>query len=197
MVQRIESININEIIKDALIKSSNTLPTNKKTTVCVFPSINPNAVSGVVARAGKIIIRYNIYYNEELLQTVTAHEYHHSFWTEKHLTKNSPQTILSNMIFEGKAVMFEKLLYPDSASTTKVNYSYNNAHWSKIEPDLYKNDSNRSHEILFGGENPPANYGYSEGFKMVKSYLDSHPKCNTGRMDSIECQGNISGRQLC
>jgi hypothetical protein len=40
---------------------------------------------------------------------------------------------------EGKAVMFEKLAYPDY-SLTKVNYSINKDYWGKIEQDLDKVD---------------------------------------------------------
>ncbi|WP_164670804.1 DUF2268 domain-containing putative Zn-dependent protease [Virgibacillus doumboii] len=178
---------MNGLIRDALIESSNLLPTDEKTTVCVFPSTDPNAVSGVTAGAGKIIILYNTFYTDELLQTVIAHEYHHSVWTEKHLT-DSPQTILSSLVFEGKAVMFEKLVYPDSTYTTTVNYSYNNDYWSKIEPDLNKTDGKRTSEILFGGDNLPSGYGYSEGFKMVKSYLELHPNLSPEEWTGISAK---------
>lgn len=47
--------------------------------------------------------------------------------------------------------------------------------WSKVEPDLNKYDLNRTSEILHGGKGLPKGYGYIEGYKMVKSYLDLHP----------------------
>ena len=37
-------------------------------------------------------------------------------------------------------------------------------------------DSRRINEMKFGGSNGlPTSYGYSEGYKMVRSYLNLHP----------------------
>jgi uncharacterized protein YjaZ len=102
-----------------------------------------------------------------------AHEYHHSVWAEKYLSNHSG-SVLDNLIFEGKAVMFEKTVYP-ILDYTPVDLAYNKDLWSKIEPDLNNQDLNRSLEILFGGKDLPWLYGYSEGYKMVKSYLDLNP----------------------
>ncbi|MGE6515958.1 DUF2268 domain-containing putative Zn-dependent protease [Lysinibacillus sphaericus] len=44
-----------------------------------------------------------------------------------------------------------------------------------FEPDLNKYDLNRTLEILHGGKGLPKAYGYSEGYKMIKSYLDLNP----------------------
>ncbi|WP_445480690.1 DUF2268 domain-containing putative Zn-dependent protease [Lysinibacillus irui] len=38
-----------------------------------------------------------------------------------------------------------------------------------------KNNLNRALEIIKGGNSLPHSYGYSEGYKIVKSYLDLHP----------------------
>lgn len=81
---------------------------------------------------------------------------------------------MDNIVFEGKAVMFEKTVYPDYGYTAK-NVTYNKELWSKVEPELHKYDSNSTSDILYGGKGLPKNYGYSEGYKMVKSYLDLHP----------------------
>ncbi len=35
--------------------------------------------------------------------------------------------------------------------------------------------NNYKGEIILGGNGLPNRYGYSEGYKMVKSYLDLHP----------------------
>jgi uncharacterized protein YjaZ len=102
-----------------------------------------------------------------------AHEYHHSVWAEKYLSNHSG-SVLDNLIFEGKAVMFEKTVYP-ILDYTPVDLAYNKDLWSKIEPDLNNQDLNRSLEILFGGKDLPRLYGYSEGYKMIKSYLDLNP----------------------
>lgn len=70
--------------------------------------------------------------------------------------------------------MFEKTVYPD-IEITQMDFTYNNKFWSKIEPDLNSKDINRSLEILYGGNGLPLFYGYSEGYKMIKSYLDLYP----------------------
>ncbi|MFJ8511430.1 DUF2268 domain-containing putative Zn-dependent protease [Lysinibacillus xylanilyticus] len=161
------------IIKEALLKSSDLIPSEIETTACVFPATNTN-IQMITVGAGKIIVLYSKYYTEDVLRSSMAHEYHHSVWTEKYL-RNAPKfTVLDNLIFEGKAFMFEKLVYPDS-DYAPIYSTFNKYYWSKIVLDLEKYDFNRSYEIILGGNGLPRRYGYSEGYKMVKSYLDLHP----------------------
>lgn len=171
--EQIDEEKTNAAIKEALLKSSDLLPSKKETTVCVFPTESDNSAVMVTAGAGKIIVLYNKYYTDEKIRAGIAHEYHHSVWTEKHLQKDMSFTVLDNLIFEGKAVMFEKLVYPDLI-LTPVNPSYNKNYWSKVEEDLEKYDGKRSLEIIMGGKELPKLYGYSEGYKMVKTYLELH-----------------------
>lgn len=173
--ERIENSQYIESIKEALFKSSDLLPADKETNVCIFPNISKTNSGAVTVGSGKINILYSQNYTEDFLKTVTAHEYHHSVWTEKYLRSGNQQTVLDNLIFEGKAVMFEKVVYPDIQGT-RINEEYNKKYWTQIEGDLYSNDFNRSMEILFGGNGLPQSYGYSEGYKMVKSYIDYHPE---------------------
>lgn len=174
IIQKIEKKDTNKIIKEALEKSASYLPSEKETTVCVFPAANTNYTM-VNAGTGKIIVLYGLYYTEETLKSGIAHEYYHSVWTEKHFRKNVSFSVLDNQIFEGKAVMFEKLVYPEHVFTP-INMNDEIESWSKIEADLGKYDFNRSHEIIIGGKDLPPLYGYSEGYKMVKAYLDLNPK---------------------
>lgn len=174
IIEQIDVEQMNNLIEESLIKSSDLLPTEKETTVCVIPSSNKN-MKMVTVGAGKILVLYNWDYTEETIRAGVAHEYHHSVWTEKHLAENNSFTVLDNLIFEGKAVMFEKIVYPD-LNLTPVDLTYDKDYWSKIEPDLEKYDFNRSIEILMGGYELPWLYGYSEGYKMVKSYLDMYPE---------------------
>ncbi|WP_409368461.1 DUF2268 domain-containing putative Zn-dependent protease [Lysinibacillus sp. 38-6] len=171
--EKIDREETENIIKEALLKSSDLLPSGKETTACVFPATNTNILMTTVG-AGKIIVLYNKYYNEDVLRSSMAHEYHHSVWTEKYLRNAPPFTVLDHLIFEGKAFMFEKLVYPN-IDATPVYSTFNNYYWSKIVLDLEKYDFNRAYEIILGGNGLPNRYGYSEGYKMVKSYLDLHP----------------------
>lgn len=163
---------INELILNSLLKSAELLPSQNDIAVCVFPSSSEN-IPMLTVGAGKIIIPYG-YSSDEKIKVGVAHEYHHSVWAEKYLSTDSV-SVIDNLIFEGKAVMFEKTVYPNSYATTPVDLAYNKELWSKIEPDLYKQDLNRSLEIIVGGKDFPWLYGYSEGYKMIKSYLDINP----------------------
>ncbi|RDW14965.1 Zn-dependent protease [Oceanobacillus chungangensis] len=175
LIEDIETENINEAIIDALNKSSKLLSTEIETTVCVFPTVEEDVPAMVNVGSGKIIALYNEFYSEEEFKASIAHEYHHSVWTEKFFQPEDTSTVLDNLVFEGKAVVFERLVYPESSYTIPIYPSYILVFWEMIEPDLYKEDLERSLEILIGSGNLPYLYGYSEGYKMVKSYLDKNP----------------------
>lgn len=164
----------NKVIKEALILSSDLLPAKKKTTVCIFPNTGNIRSSMITVGSGKIIVLYNQFYTNEMIKGGIAHEYHHSVWTEKHLRGQKSVTVLDNLIFEGKAVMFEKVAYPD-ITFTPVDPTSNKEYWDKVEPDLAKMDLDRSLQIIMGGNNLPFLYGYSEGYKMVNAYLEKYP----------------------
>lgn len=174
VLNEIDEEKTNVAIKDALLKSSDFLPSEEETAVCVFPSHPGNENTMVAAGAGKIIVFYNEFYTEDMIRAGIAHEYHHSIWTEQHLEKYISFSVLDNLIFEGKAVMFEKLVYPN-ITFSQVDPSFNKTFWAKVEGDLDTYDLNRSLEILMGGQALPRHYGYSEGYKMVDSYLKLHP----------------------
>ncbi|WP_223703362.1 DUF2268 domain-containing putative Zn-dependent protease [Sutcliffiella deserti] len=173
VIKKIDFTTTNEAIKDALITSSNLLPTESETTVCVFPT-NDSTNLMFTAGAGKIIVLYNRNYSSDIIKAGVAHEYHHSVWSEKHYNNDS-FTVLDNLVFEGKAVMFEKTAYPN-INLTQVDETFNNDQWAKISGDLSNTDQNRAQTILRGSkEGFPKHYGYSEGYKMVKAYLDANP----------------------
>lgn len=164
---------INQAIQESLLKSADLLPSQSDVAVCVFPSATNNRIPFAVG-AGKIIIPYSLGGSDEYLKGTIAHEYHHSVWAEKHTNKVKTFSILDNIVFEGKAVLFQKSVFPD-IHLISVDLTYNKELWSQIEPDLNKSNLKRSLEIVHGGKELPYNYGYSEGYKMVKSYLDLHP----------------------
>ncbi|WP_286922966.1 MULTISPECIES: DUF2268 domain-containing putative Zn-dependent protease [Lysinibacillus] len=165
---------INQLIQESLLKSADLLPSQSDVAVCVFPSSNNNMTPFTVG-AGKIIIPLNLNVLDDSIKVTVAHEYHHSVWAEKYFSNNNWASVLDNIVFEGKAVMFEKSVYPDYYGYNPMDFTYNKELWSKVEPDLNKYDLNRTSEILHGGKGLPKGYGYIEGYKMVKSYLDLHP----------------------
>ncbi|WP_240794189.1 DUF2268 domain-containing putative Zn-dependent protease [Bacillus sp. BHET2] len=186
VIDQIDRQKTDELIKESLIKSSDLLPSGIETTVCVLPSKNKHT-DMITVGAGKINVLYNPLYTEDTLRAGVAHEYHHSISAEKHVRKKTNPTVLDNIIFEGKAVMFEKTVYPD-IEFTKIDQSYNKENWAKIEPDLSKVDFNRSLEILMGGNDLPWIYGYSEGYKMVRSYVEENPGVGPAEWTGISAQ---------
>ncbi|WP_155594047.1 DUF2268 domain-containing putative Zn-dependent protease [Lysinibacillus cavernae] len=164
---------INQLIQESLLKSADLLPSQSDVAVCVFPSYANNRTPFAVG-AGKIILPLNLNVLDDSLKLTVAHEYHHSVWAEKYASKYDGASVLDNIVFEGKAVMFEESVYPD-IGYIPMDLNYNKVLWSKVEPDLNKYDSNRTSEVLYGGKGLPKNYGYSEGYKMIRSYLDLNP----------------------
>ncbi|MFS0688800.1 DUF2268 domain-containing putative Zn-dependent protease [Sporosarcina sp. 179-K 8C2 HS] len=169
---------LNEVFEESLVKSSDILPSDKKTTVCVFPE-NKRTPSEMltIVETGNIIVFHSK--PDLLYKAGMAHEYHHSVWVGKHYNENAYLTGLDYLILEGQAVMFETVVYPNLNSSYLVNDErFNKEHWSKIEPYL---DSVATPEIIDemiqGSSNGlPNYYGYSEGYKMIRSYLSLHPE---------------------
>ncbi|WP_236686914.1 DUF2268 domain-containing putative Zn-dependent protease [Ornithinibacillus contaminans] len=186
LIENIDIDSVNKFIKDSLIKSSNLLPSKGETTVCVFPTLEEGN-SMVTVGAGKIIALYQEGYTEDIIKTTIAHEYHHSVWTEKFLQRQNGVTLLDNLIFEGKAVMFENLVYPGKSIISILPY-YSSSQWEKFKPLLHKQDLELSVEILNGGGELPLNYGYQVGYKMVKSYLDLHPDLTPAEWIGIDAE---------
>lgn len=173
--KQIESMNkdyINELFEESLVKSSDILPSDNKTTVCVFPENASFPSDMATFGSGKILVFFNGFY--DYYKSAMSHEYHHSVWTERHFTKDYFMTVLDQLLMEGQAVMFETLVYPDSNSTDYVvDESFNKEYWSRIETHF---ESSATVEFLIGGTNGlPDYYGYSEGYKMIRSYLNLHP----------------------
>ncbi|WP_194841223.1 DUF2268 domain-containing putative Zn-dependent protease [Sporosarcina cascadiensis] len=158
------------------MKSSSILPADEKTAVCIFPE-NENFPSDMATiGAGKIIVHYERF--DHYFKPGMAHEYHHSVWLGKHLAEKEFLTGLDHVVLEGEAVMFETLVYPNlNHMHALLDESFNSDHWSKLEPYL---DSVAGEEILemkIGGANGlPTSYDYSEGYKIVRSYLELHPE---------------------
>jgi len=167
---------LNEVFEESLVKSSDILSSDKKTTVCIFPKNEKAPSDMMTVGSGKIIVFYNKF--DKTYKSGMSHEYHHSVWMRKHYTENNYSlTGLDRFIVEGQALMFETLVYPQLNSTYYfVDERFNEEYWSKIEPYLESVAVPVIDEMLMGGSNGiPNAYGYSEGYKMVRSYLNLHP----------------------
>lgn len=185
--QQLSKHNINELIQESLLKSSTILPGEKPVNICVFPALSPR-FQMLTAGTGKIIVPYSFSLTDDMIRVGIAHEYHHHIWAEKYLTPETTFRILDNVVFEGKAVMFEKLIYPDIESTF-IYPEYNKKYWSRTEPYLKGTNYDMQSKILYGnGTEYPNAYGYSEGYKMVRSYLDLHPETSPAQWTALSAE---------
>ncbi|WP_144510090.1 DUF2268 domain-containing putative Zn-dependent protease [Bacillus sp. FJAT-22090] len=180
-IESLDKEHMTKLIEESLVKSSDILSSDKKTTVCVFPDIERFPSDMMTLGTGKMTVLLsdlNNYFELSELDNFTkagiSHEYHHSVWTEMHYSKDYFFTVLDNIIMEGSAIMFETLMYPDTNSTEYVlDESFNKEYWRQIE--TYLESSGTNEFILGGSKGLPDYYGYSEGYKMIRSYLNLHP----------------------
>lgn len=180
-IESLDKEHMNKLIEDSLVKSSDILSLDNITTVCVFPENEKFSSDMYTLGTGKITVYLSELNNYFILSELDnynksgiSHEYHHSVWLEKHDTEDYFMTVLDNIIMEGSAIMFETLVYPDTNSKVFVlDESFNKEYWSKIE--TYLESSGTNEFILGGSRGLPDFYGYSEGYKMIRSYLNLHP----------------------
>ncbi|MDQ0174505.1 DUF2268 domain-containing putative Zn-dependent protease [Bacillus chungangensis] len=174
VIKKINRIDTEAIVKEALLTSAEKLPAEGKTTVCIFPVPEKAEKSFLTLDTGKIIIFFDRLVDENILKAGTAHGYYHSVWGEKLAGESGPSTILDHLVLEGKAITFEKLVYPD-ANYLSIDQEDHPDKWEMIKPDLELSDPERQREILLGGNGLPKHFGYSEGYKMVQAFLEKEP----------------------
>jgi len=191
IVNKIDSEKMNGLIEEALLKSSDVLPSAENKNVCVFPPMDSYSnYSGLALGSENMVFFNDGFFDDESIQALIAHEYQHTVQQEKEHYESNDLDILDIIVREGKSVMFEKLVYPEGHQRD-VKYNYDNAdYWPEVEPDLFNVDYARADEILFGGDEFPVNYGYSEGYKIVESYLDLHPDVD------VEEWTGLSGKEI-
>lgn len=176
---------INKIIEQALIKSSNTLPGENK-TVYLFPP-NPDdmyginlmgGVSGIAVSKDVILIKIvPSSFNEDLLEYSIAHEYHHTIYMEGE-NVNWQNTLLDEIILEGKADNFAKSLYPD-INIPWIEPLSNQKEvevWEHLKENLMSKDRTIKGDYF---ENPnkgiPRWTNYKIGYQIVNSFLEKNP----------------------
>lgn len=165
-------------IKDALMKSAAQLEGPAVTNVCVLPTDLIETSAGYTVGSGKILLLYNpyLYKDKQELAGVVAHEYHHSAWTSKHFQPHKPFTLLDYLAFEGKAVAFSQLLYPNEDI---IDTYPDDEQVESRRAMLQHLDSTQlalQQKIMFGGQDGiPQVFGYSEGYRLVQTFLRDHP----------------------
>ena len=103
VIDEMDFEHISSLMEEALVKSSDLLPSENETTVCVFPSVKTDDEALMfVPGTGKIIVLYSqAFYRDDMIQAGMAHEYHHTLWFERtpHKENQAPFTVLDEMIF--------------------------------------------------------------------------------------------------
>ncbi|RFB12671.1 hypothetical protein DZB84_18095 [Bacillus sp. HNG] len=176
---------INKIIEQALIKSSNTLPGENK-TVYLFPP-NPDDMYGINLMGGTaglavskdvIIIQIDpSSFNLDLLEYTVAHEYHHTVYMESGEV-NSYNTLLDSIILEGKADTFAKSLYHDINIPwiEPLSNQKEEEVWEHLKENLMSQDRTIKGDY-FGNPNKgiPHWTNYKIGYQIVNSFLEKNP----------------------
>lgn len=166
--------NIEEIVIDALIKSAEALP-GPDTQVCILPYTDFAMGVGVNIGSGKITQFYSEFFRNsdaDIAGTI-AHEYHHSYWTDKHYDKEL-MDLVNYLVFEGRAESFKKHLYPEAAIvplTSQQEIYY----WDKVKDKMTSLDYEEQNHIMFGGNGYPEFYGYGLGYLIVQKFLENNP----------------------
>jgi uncharacterized protein YjaZ len=170
----------NEVIKEALTKSSKILEGEDKTVYIlpVNPEVPMKGMGGVAAWTlddNAILLLLEPSYKDERLAYTVAHEYHHAV-----LMENSPgyDSVLDFVIFEGKGDAFAKTLYPEVEVPWTKNVDDKELEVSFSQLKEYGRTS--QFEIYYEWEsgndsmNIPRWANYRMGFLMMESYLNEH-----------------------
>ena len=171
---------LNESIKQALVDSVNLLPGGNK-TVHILPArpeffLHDRYVLGVVWNENSMLIVINPSFLEEELKFTVAHEYHHTIYYET--VKKRPYDLLENIIVEGKATMFQKMIYPDMEVPGISKFSIQDDKvWTIFMDNLESTDLELREDFRLGnqGKGIPTWSTYNIGYQVMESLLEENP----------------------
>jgi uncharacterized protein YjaZ len=181
--------NVEQIVQGALQKAAKALP-GPNTTVCILvadsqPTFVKDYMNGVLGSnvgAGKIWLQ--IYPSgswRDWVPYAVAHEYHHSVWINRHGSQFETADLVDDLVVEGKADSFARLLYPDAHApwTEALTPEQEQNQWQAMQKYLHARSSDTQQKFMFGGlvgsNHVPLWTGYTIGFHIVQSYLHEHP----------------------
>ncbi len=198
-IRLLQESNLERIVLAALQKSSRKLE-GADTTVCIiaadpsnwFIHEKMNGVNGWTFGAGKIILQVNPVPGwKTWVPYIIAHEYHHSVWTDRYYRTDDHESLIDNLIFEGKADSFAHIIYPD------IDVPWVNALTAEEERDQWEkilsqgettNSIVKTRFMVGGDEDTPTWTGYTIGFHIVQSYLRSHPQADIDTWTAVPPQ---------
>jgi len=161
-------------VHEALRKSADHLP-GKDKIILMLPLSEEHryaakATSGLIGFTmsdGSMVIMLGEEYTHEILEYVVAHEYNHSVVNE-HPEIRQPSSI-DYLIFEGKAEVFAKELYPKAAPIETEKMAFND---KKKILEQVKNNSLSYEELSTGSEakDVPRLTVYSLGTELMSDF---------------------------
>lgn len=193
---------INSLIKESLLKSSQSLGGTDKTIFImpispedVFPIQNMEGVSGVALDENAVLINIDPTFSEEELKYVVAHEYHHTIRREN---KELRKTLIDSFITEGGADVFARSIYPDKTppwiqeplteESKAIILEGLKENLNTVDNSIYTDFrmGNRVKEI-------PLWSTYRMGNLIVKSYVDNHPDVSLKEWAQLDAEVILKG----
>lgn len=182
---------INELIKEALIKSAEHLPGGDK-NVYVMPVRSEDnfviekmkGVSGVTYNNKDIFIQIDTSFSEDTLKYLVAHEYHHAI----NILANGEManyTLLDKILFEGRADSFAHIIYPEISAPWTEPLSEETT--AIVIEELRKNANSTSIKIymdFFNGNSAkgiPLWSDYKVGYQIIQSYIENNPDTSVSK----------------
>ncbi|QOR64864.1 hypothetical protein IM538_13500 [Cytobacillus suaedae] len=171
---------INSTISEALIKSSDMLPGgNKRIYIIPFTEKGYSLTSaGIAFNEEVVLLRIGSSFQEGDLKNVAAHEYHHTVFMEHEDKVNRVlPSLIDNILLEGKAVAFARIIYPDISKPMLEEISYDDEKhvWEEVKKDLHSADSKLYVKFSHGEGYIPPLSNYKVGYQIMKSFLEQNP----------------------
>ena len=191
-IQMLRDSKIEQVFEQTLLRITRLLP-GPEVTVCIF-ALDPrrtfvrefmHSVTGFCPGSGRIVLY--AYSEKDWLQwfpLMLAHEYHHNVWThhQAHQDKSFLDTfgLLDNILLEGRADSFAKIVFPDmkSAHTTALSKEQEAEQWKSMQSFLDDTSDVIHSKYMIGGDGIPLWTGYTIGFNIVQSYIQNHPNAS-------------------
>lgn len=189
IIHQLQKSDIEKVVKAALQKSAQKLE-GPDTTVCIIAADPTNwfiqdrmhGVNGWTFGAGKIILQVNPAPGwQKWVPYIIAHEYHHSAWTDRYYQLDDQETLIENLVFEGKADSFAHIIYPTMKVpwVSALSAEEEQVQWEKIQDKSETTSTLVKTRFMVGGDqNTPTWTGYTIGYHIVQSYLDAHPQAD-------------------
>ncbi|MEI5906900.1 DUF2268 domain-containing putative Zn-dependent protease [Bacillus spongiae] len=192
---------INQLIKESLLKSAKQL-TGKNKVIFIMP-LNPEntfpvnrmeGVSGVAFSENVLLLQIDPDFVSSALTYAVAHEYHHTVNME---TYEGNYPLMDSAIFEGKADLFARIVYPNKTVPWVEPLPENTK--EVILNELKDNANLTNHDIyrdfLEGdyAKGLPMWSNYKIGFTILESYIKNNPAISNEEWTKLDSKGILEG----